>query len=147
MGYSTSGEFTNAERTKLANIEALADVTDNANAVMDADFSGARGFMKKTSAGVYNLITSQELNADIIDLIRPLHPNVSILAAIDDATLSDIYKKGDNYIIGVDGGDTDLFTRKSGSVCPAGYYEVGSYALTNNWDVLKFTCRCKKSTG
>jgi hypothetical protein len=60
MGYSTSGEFTNAERTKLTNIEASADVTDTANvgaanAVMDADFSGVDGLMKKTGAGTYDL--------------------------------------------------------------------------------------------
>jgi hypothetical protein len=100
MGFSTSGEFTNAERTKLTNIEALADVTNNSNAVMDADFSGARGFMKKTSAGVYDLITSQELNADIIDLIKQMHPNISVLAAMDEATYDGITKSGNNYVLG-----------------------------------------------
>lgn len=53
------GFMTGAMATKLAGIEALADVTDAANvaaagAIMDGDFS-SNGFMERTDAGVYGI--------------------------------------------------------------------------------------------
>lgn len=59
--------FTDAEKTKLTNIEALADVTDATNvaaagAVMDGDFASAEGLLRKISAGVYGTIKTN-LNA------------------------------------------------------------------------------------
>ena len=54
---NTTAAFTTAQETKLAGIEALADVTDATNvaaagAVMDGDF-GSNGFMRRTAAGAY----------------------------------------------------------------------------------------------
>ena len=50
--------ITSGERTKLSNIETLADVTDSVNvasagAVMDSDISEAEGILRKTGAGAY----------------------------------------------------------------------------------------------
>jgi len=58
-----TNEFSDAEQTKLAGIEAAADVTDATNvgaagAVMDADISEAEGFVRKTGAGAYEAIKS-----------------------------------------------------------------------------------------
>lgn len=63
--YPDTGEqaFLDADHSKLDGIELLADVTDATNvtaasAVMDADFSAAEGFMRKTGAGAYTVIKS-----------------------------------------------------------------------------------------
>ena len=58
-----SNTFDNADHAKLNGIEAAADVTDATNvaaatAVMDADFSAAEGFMRKTGAGAYTTVKS-----------------------------------------------------------------------------------------
>ena len=58
-----TNEFDDAEQSKLAGIEALANVTDATNvaaagAIMDSDITPAEGFMKKNSAGVYTAIKS-----------------------------------------------------------------------------------------
>ncbi len=50
--------FTDAQFTKLAGVEALADVTDAANvatagAIMDSDVSPGEGFLRKVGAGTY----------------------------------------------------------------------------------------------
>lgn len=55
--------YNDAAVTKLAGIETGADVTDSTNvaaagAVMDSDFSGGEGFMRKTGAGAYEVIKS-----------------------------------------------------------------------------------------
>lgn len=55
--------YNDAAVTKLAGIETAADVTDATNvaaagAVMDSDFSGGEGFMRKTGAGAYEVIKS-----------------------------------------------------------------------------------------
>lgn len=59
-GEANTNAFTDAEQSKLAAIEALADVTDAANvaaagAVMDGDFT-ANGAMRRTASGVYSTI-------------------------------------------------------------------------------------------
>ncbi len=58
---SDTNEFSDAEQSKLAAIEASADVTDAANvatagAVMDSDISAAEGMLRKTAAGAYEAI-------------------------------------------------------------------------------------------
>ena len=70
--------ITSTERSKLSNIEALADITDATNvaaagAIMDGDFT-SNGFMKRTGAGTYTVdnstystATGVEDNADVTD--------------------------------------------------------------------------------
>lgn len=66
---STTKKFTTAsDITKLAGIEAGADVTDATNvaaagAIMDGDFS-ANGLMKRTGVGTYTSITDSSTNWD-----------------------------------------------------------------------------------
>ena len=55
---TNTNAFTDGEQTKLAGIEDNADVTDAANvdaagAVMDSNFLGTEGIMRKTGAGAY----------------------------------------------------------------------------------------------
>jgi hypothetical protein len=49
-----------------------------------------------TSAAVWIETTSQ-LQDDFLEIIRQMHPNVSILAAMDDATTNEIFKISDIY--------------------------------------------------
>jgi len=63
--YPDTGEqaFTDADSDKLDGVETGADVTDATNvaaagAVMDSDFSGGDGSMRKTGAGAYEVIKS-----------------------------------------------------------------------------------------
>ncbi len=63
--------FTTAEQSKLAGIEAAADVTDAANvaaagAVMDGDFS-ANGLMERTGAGAYTVATVTAAGKALLD--------------------------------------------------------------------------------
>ena len=79
-----AGFMTGADKDKLDNIEALADVTDSTNvaaagAIMDSDISEAEGFMRKTGAGAYEAIKTN-------------------LAATTDPTTGD--DSGDGYAVG-----------------------------------------------
>ena len=88
--------ITSDERTKLANIEANADVTDainvaNATAVMDADF-GSAGFMKRGGdAGSYSVaasigygdLTNSDIDTDLSN-VSSNHDSLASAKAIKD---------------------------------------------------------------
>lgn len=115
---SAAGVMTAADKSKLDDIEALADVTDATNvaaagAIMDGDFS-SNGFMKRTGAGTYTIDTNTystaagvEDNADVTDTANvkaALNANLGTLTIGDsDDTITignDLVVTGDLTVSG-----------------------------------------------
>jgi hypothetical protein len=102
--YLTAGggavEFTAAEKTKLSNIEELADVTDASNveaagAVMDSDFSEV-GIMRRTGAGSY-VILKDNLGASLAPTINDdASEGYSVFSIWVDTTANNAYICLDN---------------------------------------------------
>ena len=103
--------ITTGERSKLTNIEALADVTDATNvaaagALMDDDFFGSNGLLKKTGTGIYTVDTNTystatgvENNADVTDTTNvkaALNANLGTLTIGDS---NDIITIGNDLVV------------------------------------------------
>ena len=102
--------ITTNERSKLTNIEALADVTDATNvaaagALMDGDFT-SNGFLKRTGAGSYTVDTNTystaagvEDNADVTDTANvkaALNANLGTLTIGDS---NDVITIGNDLVV------------------------------------------------
>jgi hypothetical protein len=97
---TVDGRDVATDGTKLDGIEALADVTDATNvaaagAVMDSDFSGSSGIMRKTGAGAY-------VAADTIDA----GVGTTITTVADGANLAIDCSKGNSFAVTLGGNRT-----------------------------------------
>tara|TARA_R100001463_G_scaffold32496_1_gene72811 strand:- start:354 stop:2090 length:1737 start_codon:yes stop_codon:yes gene_type:complete len=150
--------FTATLNSKLADIEAEADVTDATNvaaagAIMDGDFTGTSGLLKKTSDGNYTLDTSTystatnvENSADVTDA-----SNVASAGAVMDGdfTSNGLMKRTgagqytvdtNTYITGYTVTESDVTGHQAAlSITESQISDLGTYStatgVENNADV------------
>lgn len=126
---ANTNEFDDAEQSKLAAIEASADVTDAGNvaaagAVMDSDVSEGEGFLRKTGAGAYEAIKSNigatvdpDANDDTGDgyVVGSIWINTTgdaVFQCVDNTSTAAVWK---NLSAGAAGGETNTASNGGGA--------------------------------